>query len=148
TAGGPATGSHVNRYRRPRRPGRSGPDPARLGGRGVDPHARSCACAILVHVHAHQGAVPLRLANARDLGGFVRERRRGFGLTQAQLATRASVSRRWLSDLESGKESADFGLVLKTLHALGLVLLAVPEKEAAPIDLDEHLAQYRNREGR
>jgi y4mF family transcriptional regulator len=86
----------------------------------------------------------VRLANARELGGFVRERRRRSGLTQAQLATRARVSRRWLSDLESGKESADFSLVLRTLHALGLVLHAVPEKEATPIDLDEHLAQYRN----
>jgi y4mF family transcriptional regulator len=87
----------------------------------------------------------MRLANARDLGNVVRERRRGSGLTQDQLATRARVSRRWLSDLESGKESADFGLVLRTLRTLGLVLLAVPEKELTPIDLDEHLAQYRTR---
>jgi HTH-type transcriptional regulator / antitoxin HipB len=87
----------------------------------------------------------LRLGSARDLGSYVRERRRKLDLTQAQLAARARVSRRWLSDLEAGKESADFGLVLRTLHALGLVLDAVPEEETAPIDLDAHLDRYLNR---
>jgi HTH-type transcriptional regulator / antitoxin HipB len=41
----------------------------------------------------------MRISNARDLGRYVRDRRRAAGLSQQALATRALVSRRWLSDL-------------------------------------------------
>lgn len=85
----------------------------------------------------------MRVANARDLGNCVRDRRRQLDLTQAELAVRAKVSRRWLSDLETGKETADFGLVLRTLHALALVVNVQPEEKLAPIDLDAVLARYR-----
>jgi transcriptional regulator with XRE-family HTH domain len=39
------------------------------------------------------------------------------GMTQTDLAARARVSRRWLSDLESGKPTAEIGLVLKVVDA-------------------------------
>jgi len=64
----------------------------------------------------------MRLNNARDLGLYVRDRRRRLGLTQAGLAASAQVSRRWLSDLEAGKPTAEVGLVFKVLHALDLAL--------------------------
>lgn len=79
----------------------------------------------------------MRIASARDLGMAVRQSREDRGQTQAQLAVEAGVSRRWLSDLEAGKATAEVGLVLRTLHALGLVLHTQPvERGANDIDLD------------
>ncbi|MCA2214107.1 helix-turn-helix domain-containing protein [Jidongwangia harbinensis] len=62
----------------------------------------------------------MRIATARDLGLVIRQSRRDRGQTQAQLAAKAGVGRRRLSDLEAGKATAEVGLVLRTLHALGL----------------------------
>lgn len=83
----------------------------------------------------------MRIDNARDLGLHVRERRRAAGLTQQELATRARVSRRWLSDLEAGKPSAEIGLVLRVVAALGLYadLQPVPPVD---IDLDVYLQTF------
>jgi y4mF family transcriptional regulator len=80
----------------------------------------------------------MRIGDAHDLGRYVRDQRRAAGLTQADLATRALVSRRWLSDLESGKATAEIGLVLKVVAPLGLYVdvQPVPPPE---IDLDELL---------
>jgi y4mF family transcriptional regulator len=84
----------------------------------------------------------MRIQSPKDLAAYVRERRRALDLTQAQLAIRARVSRRWLSDLESGKETIDIGLVLRTLGALGVILDAVPVEQTTQISLDEVLARY------
>lgn len=83
----------------------------------------------------------MRIGNTQDLGRYVRDRRRELGWTQSALATEARVSRRWLSDLESGKETAEVGLVLRTLAALDLIVDAIP-METVPrvgIDLDDLL---------
>lgn len=80
----------------------------------------------------------MRIANARDLGLTVRQTRQDRGQTQTELAVAAGVSRRWLSGLEAGKASAEFGLILRTLDALGLGLDAFPVKpEPGQIDLDD-----------
>jgi transcriptional regulator with XRE-family HTH domain len=80
----------------------------------------------------------MRIGNAHDLGRYVRDRRRSAGLSQQSLAARALVSRRWLSELESGKPTAEVGLVFKVVAALGYYvdLEAVPPPE---IDLDAYL---------
>lgn len=58
------------------------------------------------------------------LGVIVREARRERGLTQAELASRAGVSVRWLVALEAGKsERAELGKILATIGALDLQLL-------------------------
>lgn len=82
----------------------------------------------------------MRLNNARDLGLYVRNRRRRLGTTQAGLAASAQVSRRWLSDLEAGKATAEVGLVFRVLHALNVVLDASPaQRPPGRVDLDELL---------
>jgi y4mF family transcriptional regulator len=83
----------------------------------------------------------MRIGNARDLGRYVRDRRRAAGLSQQDLATKAIVSRRWLSELESGKPTAEVGLILKVVAALGLYvdLLPIP---APDIDLDAYLDNF------
>lgn len=55
------------------------------------------------------------------------------------------MSRRWLSDLEAGKERAEFGLVIQTLHALGMIIDLQPEESTGQINLDDFLDQRRTR---
>jgi y4mF family transcriptional regulator len=81
----------------------------------------------------------MRVANARDLGLYLRDRRRRLGLTQAELSASAQVSRRWLSDLEGGKPTAEIGLVFKVLQALELTLEASPAETDGDFDLDDIL---------
>lgn len=83
----------------------------------------------------------MRINNAVDLGKYVRERRRAEGMTQQRLAEHAGVSRRWLSGLEAGKPSAEIGLVLRVVAALGLFadIRPAPKPE---IDLDEYLKTF------
>jgi transcriptional regulator with XRE-family HTH domain len=77
----------------------------------------------------------MRLNTPRDLGLYIRDRRRALALTQAGLAASAAVSRRWLSELEAGKSTAEVGLVFRVLHALDVRLDAAPE-ERGPDDID------------
>jgi HTH-type transcriptional regulator/antitoxin HipB len=83
----------------------------------------------------------VRIGNADDLGRYLRERRRDASWSQAQLCERAGVSRRWLSDLEAGKPTAEVGLILRVVAALDLM---VDLKPAPPpeIDLDEYLKRF------
>ena len=88
----------------------------------------------------------------RDVGVAVRGRRKDLGMSQADLAARAGVSRRWLSAFEAGKPSVELGIVLKVLDALGLRLSVDhplghdrPQGEAATdktADLDAYLADF------
>jgi HTH-type transcriptional regulator/antitoxin HipB len=78
----------------------------------------------------------------RDLAAIARGRRQELGLSQAELAARARVSRQWVSTFESGKATAEIGLVIRLLEALDL-RLAVTEagasgapRTAAAVDLD------------
>ena len=87
----------------------------------------------------------MRINNARDLGLVVRDARHGRGWSQTRLATEASVSRRWLSDLEGGKATAEFALILRTLDALELGLNAVSTRPGpGAIDLDAVLETMRS----
>jgi HTH-type transcriptional regulator / antitoxin HipB len=87
----------------------------------------------------------VEIVNPRDLGLYVRQRRQDNRYSQERLARAAGVSRRWLSDLEAGKPTAEIGLVLNTLHALGVVFDAVPSEEyhADRLDLDDVLGLTR-----
>jgi y4mF family transcriptional regulator len=80
----------------------------------------------------------VRIRTAYDLGRYVRDRRRAAGMTQTDLASRAEVSRRWLSDLESGKQTAEVGLVLRVVAALGMYADLLPEP-TPEVDLDAYL---------
>jgi len=41
--------------------------------------------------------------------------------TQTALAERTGISRKWIYQFESGKPTAELGLVLRVLEALGLI---------------------------
>jgi len=90
----------------------------------------------------------MRLNNTRELGLYVRDRRRRLGQTQAELAGSSHVSRRWLSDLEAGKPTVEVGLVFRVLHALGVALDASSAKPGPDeLDLDDVLRSYGRRGG-
>jgi HTH-type transcriptional regulator/antitoxin HipB len=66
--------------------------------------------------------MPTRINSIRDLVAAARGRRKSLGLSQAELAARARVSRQWISEFEAGKPTAELGLVIRLLDALGLQL--------------------------
>jgi HTH-type transcriptional regulator/antitoxin HipB len=59
-----------------------------------------------------------------DLGALIREQRLKRGLDQISLAKKAGTSRKWLIEVENGKPRAEIGLILRTLNALGVALVA------------------------
>lgn len=62
------------------------------------------------------------IRTTRDLAHLVRDRRARLALTQATLAKMVGVSRKWIVDLEAGKGTGDWSLILRTIKALGLDL--------------------------
>lgn len=68
----------------------------------------------------------MEIRKPRDVGRLIRARRRQLGWTQAALAARAHTTRRWISEVEHGKPTAEIGLVLATLRALGIILHVEP----------------------
>lgn len=60
----------------------------------------------------------------RNLGDLVRTARTAKDLSQQELADMAGVGRRFVSELENGKETLEIGRVLKVCRALGVDLVA------------------------
>ncbi len=81
----------------------------------------------------------------REIANTARGRRIRLGLSQAEAARRAGVSRKWLVEFESGKPTAQLLQVLRLLDALGLTLTVSREPAGAAsgaIDLDELLREF------
>ncbi len=93
----------------------------------------------------------MRIGSIRDMAAAMRGRRTDLGLSQAALARRARVSRKWISEFEAGKPTAELGLVIRVLDELGIVLDLNSGEEAAPsgaakrVDLDALLDEQRVR---
>jgi HTH-type transcriptional regulator/antitoxin HipB len=68
----------------------------------------------------------MRIKTAVNLGSLVRNQRKEGGWSQQELAEKIGASRLWVSQFENGKETVEFGLVLKTLSALKLSLEVLP----------------------
>jgi y4mF family transcriptional regulator len=62
----------------------------------------------------------LTIAAVEDLGKVVRASRKRHALTQADLAGLSGTGVRFVSDLERGKPTLEFGRVLNVLQVLGL----------------------------
>jgi HTH-type transcriptional regulator/antitoxin HipB len=88
----------------------------------------------------------MRIRSIRDVAASVRGRRQELGLSQAELARRAGVSRKWVYEFEAGKPAAELGLVLRVLEPLGLTLevTRLPD-DAADGELDRLLGRLADR---
>jgi y4mF family transcriptional regulator len=67
---------------------------------------------------------PTIIRTALALGDVVRHARRRHGLSQGDLAAAAGTGRRFISELEAGKQTLEFERLLKVCNALGITLLA------------------------
>ncbi len=91
----------------------------------------------------------MRIRSTRDLAAAVRGRRKDLAISQAELARRAGVARKSISELESGKTQPELALVLRVLEQLGLVIEvgrgtdARAQKRA--IDLDTVIEEHRRK---
>ena len=87
----------------------------------------------------------MRIGSIRDVAAAERGRRTDLKLSQAELARRAGVSRKWISEFEAGKPTAEFGLVIRVLDELGIALELISDEDADPsrvakrVDLDDLL---------
>ncbi len=68
--------------------------------------------------------LPVGIRSASDLGGLIHTIRKEQGMTQQQLADLAGVGRRFLLELEAGKNRAQLGRALQVCAALGIDLSA------------------------
>ena len=62
------------------------------------------------------------IASAKDIASVIARSRMRAHLRQEDLARAVGVSRKWIIDIEGGKERAELWMVLKTLQVLGLSL--------------------------
>jgi y4mF family transcriptional regulator len=103
----------------------------------------------------------MALSTVQALSSALRGYRLARGLTQGAVAASAGVSRKFVSDVESGKDTIEVGKLMALISALGLTLdlkLIVadtvgmtdratatltrgPAASSAP-DLDAHLREY------
>lgn len=60
--------------------------------------------------------------SVEDIGARVAQMRKARGYSQQSFADLAGVGRRFVSELESGKPTAEIGKILQVLTALGLDL--------------------------
>ena len=74
------------------------------------------------------------IANAEQLGALLRRARTDKGMTQAELASVAHVSRQWVIAAEAGAPTARLDLVLDVLRVVGLVVDVVPDEPDDAID--------------
>lgn len=64
----------------------------------------------------------MRVLSAADLGRFIRARRKELGYSQRELAEFCGCGTRFISDLENGKKTVQFGKALFVASMLGLNL--------------------------
>lgn len=66
------------------------------------------------------GRVHLTARSLHDLGALIAQTRKARNYSQQELADISGVGRRFLSELEGGKPTAEIGKVLQVLTALGI----------------------------
>jgi DNA-binding XRE family transcriptional regulator len=112
------------------------------------------AYADIVELSAHaditsRGQRHMRVRSIHDLASAARGRRLELGLSQAEIAARAGVSRDWVNSFEAGKPTVELILVLRILEALNLrldVARSADLLDSCPpgsVDLDALLDEYR-----
>lgn len=73
-----------------------------------------------------------KVTTAEDVGRIIRAKRKETGVRQDMAAGMSEVGTKFLSQLESGKETAELGKTLRVLRKLGLNVYIYP-RSADPI---------------
>jgi len=60
--------------------------------------------------------------SAETIGSIIKKKRKLANLTQQQLAAYSGTGRRFISELENGKDTLEFGKLVQVCQALGLDL--------------------------
>ncbi len=120
--------------------------------------------ALRCYFNLHVAGSLMKIRSISDVSAAVRGRRLDMGLSQSALSERSGISRKWISEFESGKPTAEFALVMRVLEALGLCLeltgaptsailmsasgtlsasAEVSPPQDSPVDLDALLEEYQ-----
>jgi HTH-type transcriptional regulator/antitoxin HipB len=75
--------------------------------------------------------------STKDLGNVLRQERKAQNLTQAELASRAGVWQRTISNIETSASGAKVDTIFDLLAALDLELHIVPRSKMTPGDLED-----------
>jgi HTH-type transcriptional regulator/antitoxin HipB len=79
--------------------------------------------ATLIPIGINKGAeMDNNLATMKDIGDLIRSTRKQQGLSQEDLAGISGTGRRFISDVENGKNNIQVGKLLLVIKALGLSL--------------------------
>ena len=79
----------------------------------------------------------MKVRSITEVGGLIQQQRTDLGLTQAQVADRANVSRDWIISIENGRRlTVDFERLLRTLDTLGLTIEISAATEGDQSDAD------------
>lgn len=73
----------------------------------------------------------------RDIGNALRKARKARNLTQAELASRAGVWQRTISNIETSTSGAKLDTIFDLLAALDLEIHIVPRSKMKPGDLED-----------
>lgn len=77
-------------------------------------------------------AVNTFIRSATEFGRTVRDRRRALGITQEELAARCGVGKRFIVDLEGGKQTTQLGKALIAANEVGITLADVGRPPSQP----------------
>ncbi|PTW99243.1 helix-turn-helix domain-containing protein [Pararhodobacter aggregans] len=73
----------------------------------------------------------------KDLGNALRQARKARGLTQSELASRAGIWQRTVSNIETSTSGAKVDTIFDLLAALDLEIHIVPRSKIALADLED-----------
>lgn len=77
----------------------------------------------------------MKIGNAEDLGRVARQRRIDLGLSQDDVASRAGVTRQWLSRFEQSKADVTLSKALSIMRELNLTIDVRAVQEPGTIDI-------------
>jgi len=77
------------------------------------------------------------IRTTKELAAVIQEQRRRLNWTQEELATQIGVNRKWVSDFERGKPTAQLDIVLMALNAL-MITISIEMPHQQSLNDDEH----------
>lgn len=80
---------------------------------------------LLTALDAPATAAGVPIESVSQIGHLLRQRRKALGISQDQLAGKAGVGRRFISELENGKKTLEVDKVLTALRHVGIRTLLV-----------------------